>query len=61
MALQQRPESKSAYVPPITCECGGNAHLIRIRLDPLKSTSGAELRTFQCYSCRQLIEVTVEP
>jgi len=61
MALQQRPEPKRSYVPTIICKCGGNAHLIRITLDLLESTNGAELRTFQCYICRQLIETTVEP
>ncbi len=60
MPQRQQTALKPTYVRPITCKCGGNAHLVRRRLHPLKSRSGTELRTFQCHKCRDLTEMTVE-
>jgi hypothetical protein len=59
MSVQQRTERKPAYIPPITCKCGGIAMLIRTAHQPAKSGL-AELRTFQCYICHDLTEKTVE-
>jgi hypothetical protein len=58
---QQQPELKPTYVPPITCICGGTAHLIRSAPHPLKLGGRIEIRTFQCYECRRLTETTVKP
>ena len=60
MPQQQQTEFKSNYVPPITCKCGGNAHLIRSVRHPLILGGRIEIRTFQCYECRQLTETTAE-
>lgn len=61
MPQQLQTELKPGYVPPITCKCGGYAHLTRRVLHPVQFGSGTEIRTFQCSNCRQLTETTVEP
>ena len=58
---QQQFELKPTYVRPITCICGGTAYLIRSVRHPLILGGRTEIRTFQCYKCRQLTETTAEP
>ena len=47
----------SSYITPITCACGGKAHLIR--RFPVKDTD-TECRVFDCVNCRELLEIVVE-
>ena len=58
MSMQSEP--KPAYIPPITCTCGGTAMLARTVLQPTK-LGVAELRMFQCFACRDVAEVLVDP
>lgn len=59
MSMQQR-EARAAYIPPISCKCGGRAMLTRTIFESTKLGT-AEVRTFQCFACRNFTEVLVEP
>jgi len=54
MSMQQRSEPQRDYIPPIDCHCGGKAMLVRTSHE---RKSGKELREFQCFACRHVMEV----
>ena len=56
MSLRQT-QYASDYITPITCECGGKAHLVC--QTSIKDTN-TESRIFDCLNCRKLLEIVVE-
>jgi hypothetical protein len=59
MAVQRESKFEQSYIPPVTCKCGGNTHIVRRISHPMESAAGLEVLTFQCYECRELIVTTV--
>ena len=39
MSMQQQPEFKTPYIPPINCKCGGTAMLVITAHQRTKNTS----------------------
>jgi hypothetical protein len=54
---ERQTQYASNYITPITCECGGKAHLVR---RTSIEGNGTESRVFDCLNCRKLLEMVVE-